>query len=56
LDILRRFTRSGRSGFYLAIEKTGELAAGDSIELSAGENDGKTIDEIFNERVSTRNA
>jgi MOSC domain-containing protein YiiM len=56
LDILRRFTRSGRSGFYLAIEKTGELAAGDNIELSAGENDGKTIDEIFNERVSTRNA
>jgi MOSC domain-containing protein YiiM len=32
-DILRRFLQSRRSGFYLAVTKTGELAAGDDIEL-----------------------
>ena len=32
-DILRRFLQSRRSGFYLAVEKTGDLAAGDDIEI-----------------------
>lgn len=32
-DIIKRFAKSGRSGFYLAIEKTGELKANDEIEL-----------------------
>lgn len=32
-DILRRFLQSRRSGFYLAVEKTGDLAAGDDIEF-----------------------
>jgi MOSC domain-containing protein YiiM len=50
-DIIRRFAKSGRSGFYLAVEKTGELEAGDSIELSDGGKRGKTIAEIFSDRV-----
>ena len=38
-DILRRFLQSRRSGFYLAVLKTGELEAGDRIEiLSRDEN------------------
>lgn len=38
-DILRRFLQSRRSGFYLAVTKTGELTAGDQIEfLSRDEN------------------
>lgn len=38
-DILRRFLQSRRSGFYLAVTKTGEIAAGDVIEiLSRDEN------------------
>ena len=38
-DIIRRFLQSRRSGFYLAVLKTGELGAGDSIEiLSRDEN------------------
>lgn len=38
-DILRRFLQSRRSGFYLAVTKTGELGAGDEIEvLSRDEN------------------
>ncbi|MEP7211995.1 MAG: MOSC domain-containing protein [Acidobacteriota bacterium] len=32
-DILRRFLQSRRSGFYLAVLKTGELEAGDPIEI-----------------------
>lgn len=32
-DIVKRFLQSGRTGFYLAVLKEGEVAAGDSIEL-----------------------
>lgn len=32
-DILRRFLQSRRSGFYLAVEKTGDVAADDAIEF-----------------------
>ena len=32
-DIIRRFQKARRSGIYLAIAKTGEIAAGDSIEI-----------------------
>ena len=38
-DIIRRFLQSRRSGFYLTVLKTGELGAGDPIEiLSRDEN------------------
>jgi MOSC domain-containing protein YiiM len=36
-DMLKRFLRSRRTGFYLAVLKEGEVTAGDSIELIAGE-------------------
>lgn len=32
-DVLRRFLKSRRSGFYLAVLKTGELGAGDNIKI-----------------------
>jgi len=32
-DIVKRFMRSGRTGFYFAVAKEGEVGAGDSIEL-----------------------
>jgi MOSC domain-containing protein YiiM len=32
-DMVRRFVRSGRSGFYLAVLKEGHIGAGDPIEL-----------------------
>jgi MOSC domain-containing protein YiiM len=32
-DILRRFAKSGRSGFYLAVDRQGALEAGDHIEF-----------------------
>jgi len=32
-DMVKRFLQSGRTGFYFAVVKEGEVAAGDSIEL-----------------------
>lgn len=32
-DIIKRFLRSGRSGFYLAVLTEGQVTAGDAIEL-----------------------
>jgi MOSC domain-containing protein YiiM len=44
-DILRRFLQSRRTGFYFAVTKTGELGAGDSIELlSKDENKVSVLD------------
>ena len=44
-DIIRRFLQSRRSGFYLAVTKTGELAADDNIEiLSRDENEVSVTD------------
>lgn len=34
-DMVKRFLRSGRSGFYLAVLREGDIAAGDPIELVA---------------------
>jgi MOSC domain-containing protein YiiM len=31
-DIVKRFQQSGRSGFYLAVVREGEIAAGDALE------------------------
>ncbi len=44
-DIIKRFARSGRSGFYLAIEKTGVLKAGDPIEFLSGQTNQVSIAE-----------
>jgi MOSC domain-containing protein YiiM len=32
-DIIKRFLESGRTGFYVAVQKEGEVGAGDSIEM-----------------------
>jgi MOSC domain-containing protein YiiM len=40
-DIIERFQRSGRSGFYLAVVAEGEVAAGDKIEWLAPNKVGK---------------
>jgi MOSC domain-containing protein YiiM len=36
-DILARFLRSGRSGFYFSVEQEGIVAAGDSFEFLSRE-------------------
>ncbi len=45
-DIVKRFLRSGRTGFYLAVLREGEVAAGDSIKLLARDEHGVTVDDV----------
>jgi MOSC domain-containing protein YiiM len=45
-DILARFLRSARSGFYFSVEREGTVAAGDSFELLTRELKAITIAEM----------
>jgi MOSC domain-containing protein YiiM len=45
-DILERFLRSGRSGFYFSVEKEGVVAPGDPFHLIARHENGITIAEM----------
>ena len=45
-DMVKRFLRSGRTGFYLAVTKEGELAAGDEIQLIPTDRSAITIPEV----------
>jgi MOSC domain-containing protein YiiM len=45
-DILRRFQTSRKSGFYLMVAKTGEIEAGDRIEILKRDPNRVTIDEL----------
>lgn len=42
-DMIQRFLRSGRSGFYFSVEEEGEVEAGDSIEVLSHDQDGISI-------------
>ncbi len=45
-DILARFLRSGRSGFYFSVEREGVVEAGDSFEVLSREPQAITIAEM----------
>lgn len=45
-DVVRRFLHSGRNGFYLAVAKEGEVAAGDSVEVMSRDENGVTVADI----------
>lgn len=47
-DMVKRFHRSGKSGFYLAVVQEGEVTAGDSFELIARDKAGVPVAEIVN--------
>jgi MOSC domain-containing protein YiiM len=47
-DMVKRFLESGRTGFYLAVAKEGEVAADDSIELLEREEHNVTISDVVN--------
>ena len=49
LDMVRRFLASGRSGFYLAINEEGDVAAGDPIELLETDNGLPTVSDVVDE-------
>ena len=45
-DIIKRFMRSGRSGFYLSVVREGELAAGDPVEIVSRDANGVTVADV----------
>ncbi len=45
-DMVKRFLRSERSGFYFSVEQEGEIGAGDAIELVARDGFGLTIADV----------
>jgi len=47
-DIIKRFLHGGRNGFYFAVVEEGEVAAGDSVELLARDENGITVADIVN--------
>jgi MOSC domain-containing protein YiiM len=47
-DIVKRFMKSGRSVFYLAVTLEGEIGEGDSIELIARGDEGFTVADVVN--------
>jgi MOSC domain-containing protein YiiM len=46
-DILRRFQKSRKCGFYLSVAKTGEIGAGDAVEIVHRDPHGVSIEELF---------
>jgi MOSC domain-containing protein YiiM len=45
-DMVKRFQHSGRSGFYLAVAREGDVAAGDAIERIARDERGLTVADV----------
>jgi MOSC domain-containing protein YiiM len=45
-DMVKRFQHSGRSGFYLAVVREGEVGAGDAIERIARDDRGLTVADV----------
>jgi MOSC domain-containing protein YiiM len=45
-DMIERFLRSARSGFYFSVEQEGEVGEGDTFELLSRSDDGITIAEM----------
>ena len=50
-DIIRRFAKSGRSGFYVSVTRTGEIESGEEITLIP-DGGGQTIYATFTKRMS----
>jgi MOSC domain-containing protein YiiM len=45
-DMVKRFLKSGRSGFYLAVLREGEVSSGDPIEFTARDDHDVTVADI----------
>ncbi|TLY18672.1 MAG: MOSC domain-containing protein, partial [Nitrospirae bacterium] len=45
-DMVKRFQRSGRTGFYLAVLQEGDVGPGDSLEFIARDTHGITVADI----------
>lgn len=53
-DIIKRFLQSERTGFYFAVAREGEVAAGDPIELIARDQNDVTVTDITRLYVSEK--
>lgn len=53
-DIVKRFAKSGRTGFYVAVEKTGDLGAGDEIEFLSREPNQPSVFQTASERFNLK--
>jgi MOSC domain-containing protein YiiM len=45
-EMIKRFLRSGRTGFYLAVDREGDVAAGDAISVLAAHPDAISIADV----------
>ena len=48
MDIIKRFLKSGRTGFYFAVTTEGEVGAGDVIEQIARAEEALTVTDVVN--------
>jgi len=46
-DMVKRFLQSGRSGFYFAVVREGEITAGDGLEIAARDARGVTVADMI---------
>jgi MOSC domain-containing protein YiiM len=53
-DMVKRFLASGRTGFYLAVIREGEVGAGDQLEVTAGDPNAVAVSEITRLYVAKR--
>jgi MOSC domain-containing protein YiiM len=53
-DMVKRFLASGRTGFYLAVSREGEVGAGDEIKLIGREENSVSVSEITRLYVAKR--
>jgi MOSC domain-containing protein YiiM len=53
-DMVRRFLASGRTGFYLAITREGEVGAGDEIKLISRDGNAVPVSEITRLYIAKR--
>jgi MOSC domain-containing protein YiiM len=53
-DMVKRFLASGRTGFYLAVTREGEVGAGDDIKVIARDTNGVPVSEITRLYIARR--
>jgi MOSC domain-containing protein YiiM len=53
-DMVRRFLASGRTGFYLAVTREGEVAAGDEIKMMSQDSNEVPVSEITRLYIAKR--
>ena len=46
-DMVKRFLQSGRSGFYFAVVREGEITAGDRLEIAVRDTRGVTVSDLI---------